>query len=229
MVAILSSGSSFAQSRMHHKTAKAVAGCPTVPARHHYVRHHAKKPVMLERTIYVDDRSSTATVDLNKGEVYVNDSLVFKLKNPRYEQDRIVISYIVPPATPVAMDISKDNSYTANKQGRPLLGVVTCNYCDKGAIVEDIIPCGPADKAGLDPGDVITRINDKDINNKEDLVEAIGSNNVGDNVTITYMHYGRTETTTAELGEKEKVENCNCAEKEPYSSCNGCYSRSGRW
>jgi len=220
---------SFAQAKTkHHRTARhMVAGCPAVPVRHHYVKHyvkhHAKKPAMHEEIIFVDDYSKTASVDINKGKVYINDSLVATLKNPRYENDQIIINYIAPP-TPVAADVANENSYTANNPGKPLLGVFTCNSCDGGAMIEDIIPCSPADKAGLDPGDVITKINDKDINNKEDLVTAIGGYNVGDNVSITYMHYGRIENTQAELGEKEKVENCDCAQMESYSSCNSCYS-----
>lgn len=201
--------------KKHHK--KAIAGCPVVPAKHHkksLAKHHAvKHPAMRYETITVNDRSNLAIVEIKKGNILVNDSFVAKLTNPKYEDDNIIINYIAPPP-PQALDLSKENNYSANipSAGKPMLGVYTCNYFDEGAMIEGILPCGPAAEAGLYPGDVIMKINDQDINNSCELIDAIGKYNAGDNISITYMHFGRMATTEADLADKEKTGKCYCSE-----------------
>ncbi len=48
-----------------------------------------------------------------------------------------------------------------------------------GAIVEEIMPGGPSDKAGIREGDVITKINNVSIKNPQDFTHEIRSNPVG--------------------------------------------------
>jgi S1-C subfamily serine protease len=123
----------------------------------------------------------------------------------------------------VALNVITPNTYTGN-MGSALLGVYT-TYCGGGAKIDEIIPCSPADKAGLAEGDVITKVNDKDINSAEDLKAAITSHSAGDNVTITYKHDGDTETADAKLGEKAQVENNTaCIKARNSDGCHSCYT-----
>ncbi|MFG2090638.1 MULTISPECIES: S1C family serine protease [unclassified Spirillospora] len=59
---------------------------------------------------------------------------------------------------------------------------------------------GPADKAGLKAGDVITRVDDKPIEDATDLIAQIRSRAPGDRITITYQRDGRESTVEVTLG-----------------------------
>jgi serine protease Do len=73
---------------------------------------------------------------------------------------------------------------------------------DGGALITSISSGSPADEAGLKAGDVITRIDDEDISTSDDLVSAIGSHQIGDQVEIVYYRGSAQEaSTTAMLGE----------------------------
>jgi len=78
----------------------------------------------------------------------------------------------------------------------PVIGVlVDMNATSGGALISDkasaILAGGPADKAGLKPGDLITAIDGIKINTPEELIIQIRTHNVGDEVTITYLR-GKT-------------------------------------
>jgi putative serine protease PepD len=59
---------------------------------------------------------------------------------------------------------------------------------------------GPADKAGLKPGDVITKVDDKPIEDATDLIAQIRSRAPGDRVRITYQRSGKESTVEVTLG-----------------------------
>lgn len=61
---------------------------------------------------------------------------------------------------------------------------------------------GPADKAGLKPGDVITKLDDTVIDSGPTLIGEIWTHKPGDQVTITYQRGGATHTTTVTLGSR---------------------------
>ena len=84
----------------------------------------------------------------------------------------------------------------------PVIGVsVDMNYSGGGALIAEtasaILAGGPAAKAGLRPGDLITEIDGLKINSPEELIVEIRTHNVGDEVTITYLR-GK-ESRTAKL------------------------------
>jgi serine protease Do len=89
---------------------------------------------------------------------------------------------------------------------RPYLGVsmdsVSTYYVrryslsvNEGAILLQVVSDGPASVAGLQPGDVITRFEDKNITDIGDLRQAINKSQIGATVEITYWR-GSTQTTT---------------------------------
>lgn len=57
-----------------------------------------------------------------------------------------------------------------------------------GIVVEDVQPNSPAEKAGLQPGDVITDINGQPVRNGSDLVNPIAQTPVGQNVQVRFTH-----------------------------------------
>jgi putative serine protease PepD len=75
---------------------------------------------------------------------------------------------------------------------------------DQGEGGSDAVsPGGPADKAGLKPGDVITKLDDTPIDSGPTLIGEIWTHQPGDKVTITYIRDGKTETAELTLGQRE--------------------------
>jgi S1-C subfamily serine protease len=70
---------------------------------------------------------------------------------------------------------------------------------DAGALITSISSGSPADEAGLKAGDVITKIGDEDISTSEELVTAIGSHQIGDQVEIVYHRGNGQELTSVTL------------------------------
>ncbi|MFJ3306134.1 S1C family serine protease [Streptomyces sp. NPDC086549] len=61
---------------------------------------------------------------------------------------------------------------------------------------------GPADKAGLKPGDVITKLDDHVIDSGPTLIGEIWTHKPGDKVTITYQRGGQEHTAQLTLGSR---------------------------
>lgn len=66
---------------------------------------------------------------------------------------------------------------------------------DKGTLITEVAPGSPADKAGLAVGDVIVSFADKEITTAQELIKAIHSSQIGQEVEITYWR-GETKNTT---------------------------------
>jgi len=70
----------------------------------------------------------------------------------------------------------------------------------QGAQIQTVEKGGAADKAGLVKGDVVTKVDNTVIDGSESLVATIRGHRPDDKVTLTYVHDGKTQTTTATLG-----------------------------
>ncbi|MEU9286753.1 trypsin-like peptidase domain-containing protein [Streptomyces sp. NPDC048275] len=62
---------------------------------------------------------------------------------------------------------------------------------------------GPADKAGLKPGDVITKLDDQVIDSGPTLIGEIWTHQPGDVIKLTYTRDGKTNTAEVTLGQRE--------------------------
>ncbi|MFI5677037.1 S1C family serine protease [Streptomyces cellulosae] len=73
----------------------------------------------------------------------------------------------------------------------------------QGASGSDAVEAGgPAAKAGLKPGDVITKLDDHVIDSGPTLIGEIWTHKPGDKVTITYERGGKTHTAELTLGSR---------------------------
>ncbi|AFM39961.1 trypsin-like serine protease with C-terminal PDZ domain [Desulfosporosinus acidiphilus SJ4] len=75
------------------------------------------------------------------------------------------------------------------------------NNLPQGAYISSVSPGGPAAKAGLQTGDIITKINNQEVQNSADLVHDLYQYQVGDAVTVTYIRNGQTNQVQVTLGE----------------------------
>ncbi|MGW0827879.1 S1C family serine protease [Streptomyces sp. NPDC002845] len=73
----------------------------------------------------------------------------------------------------------------------------------EGGAADPITPGGPADKAGLQPGDVITKLDNTPIDSGPTLIGEIWTHQPGDEVTLTYTRDGKTRTAEVTLGQRE--------------------------
>jgi putative serine protease PepD len=86
----------------------------------------------------------------------------------------------------------------------PVIGVsLDMTYTGVGAKVASsargILPGSPAEAAGLQVGDLIIKFDGKTINAPEDLIVAVRSKNVGDQVSLTYQRGSSSKTITLTL------------------------------
>jgi serine protease Do len=70
-----------------------------------------------------------------------------------------------------------------------------------GAFVAETTPGGPAGKAGMRPGDVITEVNNQKIGGASDVVDFVSSEPIGARVLLHYVRDGRSAQTQVALGE----------------------------
>ena len=78
---------------------------------------------------------------------------------------------------------------------------------DSGAYVASVVEDGPAAKAGIQEGDVITKLGDDEISSADGLIIALRSHDVGEKVEITLMRGKDEKKVTVELGSDEELQN----------------------
>ena len=80
----------------------------------------------------------------------------------------------------------------------------------KGALVSQVVPGGPADKAGIEQGDVIVNFARRPVGDSKDLPRIVASTPVGKTVTVNLLRDGKEVERQAKVGEMEE-ENTSAA------------------
>src|SRR3954467_339569 len=90
---------------------------------------------------------------------------------------------------------------SGGKVVRAYLGVSNSDSRDNsGAVVQEVVPNGPADKSGLQPGDKVTAINDKPILSSDDVSAAVNNLKPGQQAKLSVVRGGDHRTLNVELG-----------------------------
>lgn len=93
---------------------------------------------------------------------------------------------------------------------RPFLGVhykfishdvAILNDVPQGAYIQDMVVGGPAQKAGVKPGDIITKINGQAVDNENKLSEIVASSNIGSQLNLTIYRSGKEISILATLSD----------------------------
>ena len=110
-------------------------------------------------------------------------------------QAEFVAQQLIENGKPVYAKIGASVSLEETTNGAKLTeqGVGGSDPVEKG---------GPADDAGLKPGDVITKLDDRVIDSGPTLIGEIWTHKPGDEVTVTYERGGKQHTTEVTLGSK---------------------------
>lgn len=156
-----------------------------------------------------DDQNGSTKVEIRDGEVFIDGKKVedgdrgkdgsVKIYRKKYINGKEV------PFDDSDVDIFSSPFDDMEMGGsKPMLGV-TFKQSDsnEGAIVESVIPKSPAEQMGIKAGDVITKVDDKNILTPKDLVETISGYKPGDQVNITFERGSNMMTKKATL-DKQK-------------------------
>ena len=74
-----------------------------------------------------------------------------------------------------------------------------------GVVIGLVVPGGPADKAGLKVGDVLTKVNGKPVHNSNDLVDPIIQTPVGGKVRLSYIRNKQEHEVTIAVEDMSKL------------------------
>lgn len=101
-------------------------------------------------------------------------------------------------------------------QGRPLIGISGRAITEQihqvygyplGVYVVEVSPFSGAERAGIQPGDVIVKVEGKDIRSVEEINEIRDTRTVGDVLSMELNRRGETLTVQVELGEDKPILN----------------------
>jgi len=73
----------------------------------------------------------------------------------------------------------------------------------QGAVIAQVAPDSPADRAGLKPGDVVVAVNDRPIRRSADMRNAVGLLPIGSEVELTVIRNGKERSLVARVAEPE--------------------------
>ena len=79
----------------------------------------------------------------------------------------------------------------------------------EGALVSEPQANGPAAKAGIEPGDVITSVNGETVKDARELARTIGSLAPGDAIKLNVLHQGKDEAVNLTLGQLPATQEAN--------------------
>ena len=109
-----------------------------------------------------------------------------------------LLLHIVWIASIVVLMAGEIRKADTNDRERPVLGVAATDQPDR-CEVQFVVPESPAARVGLQPGDLITEIDDVQVSNFVRLQEIIRSKQVGDPVTLTIERDGQKTVLTVKL------------------------------
>ncbi len=70
----------------------------------------------------------------------------------------------------------------------------------KGALVAELVPGGPAEKAGVMPGDVVLSVNGHPVKDATDLTRQVAGSHSGDVLSLTILRNGQERTIQVKSG-----------------------------
>ena len=112
----------------------------------------------------------------------------------------VIVEHRLDEVMPLIEDMAAGNTPVHARMG---VGVDTANTTDDlitdGAVIREINPGSAAEKAGLEVGDVITKVDDTVITDSDSLIATVRSYRPGDKVTVTFTRDGDEQTVKVTL------------------------------
>jgi len=86
---------------------------------------------------------------------------------------------------------------------------------NSGVLVSEVHKGQPADKAGMETGDVIVTFGEEDVTDSQALIRSVGNRPAGEKVKVSVRRAGKTKTLTVALGERPSEEKIRTARYDP--------------
>jgi putative serine protease PepD len=115
------------------------------------------------------------------------------------DAQNIGFALAIDDVKPIVESLRAGKGTTSTVAGQQAFLGVTLEDAPGGAGVAQVVNGSPADDAGLQAGDVITKVDGTTVSSSAEAVNAIRTNKVGDTVTVTWTRDGRTMTGRAKL------------------------------
>ena len=134
-----------------------------------------------------------------QGRVVAIDSAIASLSSSASSQSgSIGLGFAIPisQAMPIVSQLEQGQTATHAQLGIS----VGDSSRPEGALVADVKAGSSAAAAGLQQGDVITKVDSTIVGNADALIAAIRAERPGDKVTVTYQREGGSDTVTVALG-----------------------------
>jgi S1-C subfamily serine protease len=147
--------------------------------------------------------SGGALVDASGAVVGINSAAAFGTTDPSGQQSAVSgIGFAIPInyARTIAQQLIRSGKAvhaTIGAQGR---SATANDGLDQGAYLEQVVPSGPAAKAGLRNGDVIVAADGKTILGYPQLVVIVQGHKPGDSISVTYFRGAAKKTAQVTLG-----------------------------
>ena len=155
------------------------------------------------------DSKEKTVIEINGDKITVNGKPIDDLKDGdikvhrnKYKTMEGLNAYTVPRGRigqSFGWEGDHFNYFGDMDENRAMLGVVT-EETDGGVKVTDITDESAAKKAGIKEGDIITKIDDKKIEDPDQLSEVVRKHKPGDKVTVTLLRDKKEQKVTADLG-----------------------------
>ena len=145
--------------------------------------------------------SGGALVDMSGRVIGINSSIRTASSSSSDSGGSIGLGFAIPidEVLPIVNQI-KDGDKPTHARLAVSVSDVKGNTLNQGAQLQSVESGGAGAKAGLEKGDVITKVDDQVIDGSEALVATIRGHRPGEKVQITYLRDGKSHTTTADLG-----------------------------
>ena len=142
-------------------------------------------------------------VDLNGNLVGINSSIRTSSSSASEQGGSIGLGFAIPidEVMPIVEQMINGETPTHARLGISVSDIANQSGAEvtEGAAIQDVTNGSTADSAGLQQGDVITKVDDQLIAGADSLVATIRSYRPGDEVTVTFERDGDTQTARLEL------------------------------
>lgn len=108
-----------------------------------------------------------------------------------------IINGDVPVHPYLGVSLTSVNAAIANREDLAV---------DSGAYVVEVVDDGPADEADIEPGDIVTALNGKEIASADGLIIALREHEVGEEVTLTVVRGKKELQIEVTLGSDEALQ-----------------------
>ena len=115
-----------------------------------------------------------------------------------------------------------------DEEDRAVLGVMIENAGGNGAMITDVFDGSGADKAGLQKGDIIYKVDRKKVTDIESLITALEDKEVGEKVKVRYLRDGDKESERVTLG-KMPAKQAMHRPRHPHKRKFECHDQSMNW